>query len=110
MRCFAGENVDGDDAKDARSRSAEKVVLNRGGLQHANKSAAIGRDGEAFHAFIGRSAAEVAGNFGGTSRSKIVHEEVVGELERADALAAETQELIDVRAVFVRDENGEAVV
>ena len=102
------EDVDGDDAEHVRC--AVVCVLDERILHDADEGAPVRGDGEAFHAFVGDAAAGVVGDFDGAHGREGADEELVGELEGANAEAAEAEELIDVGAVFVGDEDAEAVV
>ena len=84
--------------------------MDESSLHDADQGLAVGRDGQALHAFVGRAAAGVVGDFIIADRLQIGDERVGGEFEGAQAHAKEPVKFIDVRAVLVGDVNPKAVV
>jgi hypothetical protein len=108
MSGAAGEDIDGDDAEEVGCSVAG--VLNERVLHDADESATVGSDGETLHAFVGDAAAGVVSDFRVAEGRELADEELVRKLEGAKAEAVEAEELVDVGAVLIGDEDAEAVV
>ena len=61
--------------------AALAVVLDQRGLHDADQSFAVGRDGQAFHAFVGGAAGGVAADLVRAHRAQDRREKIVGQLE-----------------------------
>src|SRR4029077_311955 len=107
VRRLAAGYVNGDKAQQLRGCDC---ILNQRVLHDADQRSAIGRDSKSFHALVGYAAAGVVGDFNCAHWTERADEQVRGKFEGTQAHAEEAVELINVRAVLVRDINPQAVV
>ena len=94
---------------DRHETQALLLVLLEVRLHHADQRLAVGRDGEALHTLVRDAPHRVRGDLHVLLRAQHRDREIGGQPVRPDSLAGLTIELIDVRAVFVRDEHTAAV-
>ena len=106
----SARDVDRDDANGFVGRVGLAGVLDERRLHDADQRLAVRRDREAFHALVVGAAARVGARFDGALRGLQCDREIAGQSEGLDQLPGGAIELPHIRAVFVGDEDGLAVI